>query len=85
VYRWHGAATGETGQVVRGEEISLETELPHGDGVDHAEGIALIEPDDGAAPRLLVVYDSPSPSRRPTPHSVLADSVVLAAAAGAGV
>jgi hypothetical protein len=85
VYRWHGAATGETGQVVRGEEISLETELPHGDGVDHAEGIALVEQGDGAGARLLVVYDSPSPSRRPTPHSVLADRLVLAAAAGAGV
>jgi hypothetical protein len=28
--------------------------------------------------RLLVVYDSPSPARRPTPHSVLADRVVVA-------
>jgi hypothetical protein len=80
VYRWHGAARGETGRVVRGEEISLETELPHGDGVDHAEGIALLAPGDPVGARLLVVYDSPSPARRPTPHSVLADRVMVATA-----
>lgn len=73
VYRWHGALTGRTGRVVRGEDIALETELPHGDGVDHAEGIALLEPGDIGGAQLLVVYDSPSPARRPTPHSVLAD------------
>jgi uncharacterized protein DUF3616 len=78
VFRWHGATTGESGPVVRGEEISLETELPHGDGVDHAEGIALLEPGDPGGARLLVVYDSPSPARRPTPNSVLADRVVIA-------
>jgi Protein of unknown function (DUF3616) len=82
VYRWHGAATGAAGQVIRGDEIRLETELPHGDGVDHAEGIALLEPGDAAGARLLVVYDSPSPARRPTTHSILADRVVVATAAG---
>jgi hypothetical protein len=75
VYRWHGAVAGRTGLVVRGDDITLETDLPHGDGVDHAEGIALLEPGDGAEARLLVVYDSPSPARRPTPHSVLADRI----------
>jgi Protein of unknown function (DUF3616) len=75
VYRWHGAVTGRTGRVVRGEDITLETDLPHGDGVDHAEGIALLDPADGAAAQLLVVYDSPSPARRPTPRSVLADRI----------
>ncbi len=85
VYRWHGALTHATGRVVRGEEITLETELPHGDGVDHAEGIALLEPGDDAGARLLVVYDSPSPARRPTPHSVLADRVVIPVASLARV
>ncbi|NMI02233.1 DUF3616 domain-containing protein [Pseudonocardia acidicola] len=74
VYRWHGAARAETPRVVRGEELTVETELPHGDGEDHAEGIALLP---GMPPRLLVVYDSPSARRRPTPHSVLADVVAL--------
>jgi hypothetical protein len=66
-----------TGRVVRGEEISLVTALPHGDGVDHPEGIALLEPGDAGGARLLVVYDSPSPARRPTSQSVLADRVVI--------
>jgi hypothetical protein len=79
VYRWHGAATAGTGRVVRDGDagITLETALPHGDGADHAEGIALLDGGDNAGARLLVVYDSPSQARRPTPHSVLADRVVL--------
>ncbi|MFC5996544.1 DUF3616 domain-containing protein [Pseudonocardia hispaniensis] len=75
VHRWHGGATAETGRVVRGDEITVETALPHGDGVDHAEGIALLAPGDPSGARLLVVYDSPAQARRPTPHSVLADVV----------
>jgi hypothetical protein len=51
----------------------METELPHGDGEDHPEGIALLA--DGADARLLVVHDSPSARRRPTPESVLVDRV----------
>ncbi|MEJ3658832.1 DUF3616 domain-containing protein [Actinomycetes bacterium KLBMP 9759] len=75
VYRWHGAATTDTSRVVRGAEISVERELPHGAGVDHAEGIALLA--DDAPARLLVVYDSPSTARRPTPDSVLADRLPI--------
>jgi hypothetical protein len=73
LYRWHRAARAEMSRVVRGAELTLETELRHGAGEDHAEGIALLA---GAADaRLLVVYDSPSQQRRPTPESVLADRV----------
>ncbi|MHA6796197.1 DUF3616 domain-containing protein [Pseudonocardia bannensis] len=74
VHRWHGAAHTEAHRVVRGDELTLEAELPHGDGVDHPEGIALLP---GEPPRLLVVHDSPSPARRPTPHMILADVVAL--------
>ena len=81
VHRWHGAAGG-TGSVVRGAEIGLEAELPHGDGVDHAEGIALLEPGDPLGARLLVVHDSPAPARRPTAHSLLADRVVVSSGQG---
>ena len=80
VYRWHGAAHAETSRVVRGAELTVEAELPHGAGEDHAEGIALLA---GAADaRLLVVYDSPSQRRRPTPESVLADRVRIGRPAG---
>ena len=42
LHRWHRAAHAETSRVVRGTELTLETELPHGAGEDHAEGIALL-------------------------------------------
>ncbi|GAA5157115.1 DUF3616 domain-containing protein [Pseudonocardia eucalypti] len=72
VYRWHDAAVAETSEVARGDELSVELELPYGDGDDHAEGIALL-PDS----RLLVVYDSPAEHRRPDEEVVLADVVRL--------
>jgi len=73
LHRWHRAAHAETSRVVRGAELTLETELPHGAGEDHAEGIALLG--EAADARLLVVYDSPAQQRRPTTESVLADRV----------
>jgi hypothetical protein len=76
VHRWCGAATAETGRVARKAELPVETVVTHGEGEDHAEGIALLTPDplDPRA-RLLVVYDSPATTRRPWPDTVLADRV----------
>ncbi|MGH3614252.1 MAG: DUF3616 domain-containing protein [Pseudonocardia sp.] len=78
IYRWHGAAATETSRVVRGDDLTLETEVSHGAGEDHAEGIALLG-DSTAGTRLLVVYDSPSTRRRPTPEAVLADRIRIGA------
>lgn len=76
IYRWHGAAVRDTPSVVRGDALTLVTEVSHGAGEDHAEGIALLAAGaDGAAPEMLVVFDSPGPHRRPTTHSVLADRI----------
>jgi Protein of unknown function (DUF3616) len=74
VHRWRGAA--ETGRLVRDGDLPVETVVPHGEGVDHAEGIALLAPDplDPRA-RLLIVYDSPARARRRWPDTVLADRV----------
>lgn len=77
VYRWHDAAVADTSEVARGDELTVELEVPYGDGDDHAEGIALLAGEDPAA--LLVVYDSPAGQRRPTPDVVLADVVRLPA------
>jgi uncharacterized protein DUF3616 len=79
VHRWPGAAATETGPVVREANVPVETVVDHGDGMDHAEGIALLpaNPFDPRA-RLLVVYDSPGPVRRPWPDTVLADRARLA-------
>jgi Protein of unknown function (DUF3616) len=76
----HRAAHAETSLVVRGADLTLEAKLPYGAGEDHAEGLALLAGAAGA--RLLVVYDSPSPQRRPTSESVLADRVRIGRPAG---
>ncbi|MGY2080259.1 DUF3616 domain-containing protein [Modestobacter sp. SYSU DS0657] len=76
VFRWHGALTAETPQVVRGEQLTREVDLPFGVGDDHAEGIGLLPGDDS---RLLVVYDSPAPSRLDDAGGVTADVVRLPA------
>ncbi|SHN57312.1 Acetyltransferase (GNAT) family protein [Geodermatophilus obscurus] len=75
VFRWHGALQADTPQVVRGDLLTRELDLPYGEGHDHAEGIGVLGPDDG--PRLLVVHDSPSPDRLTDDGSVLADVVRL--------
>ncbi|MGY1690694.1 GNAT family N-acetyltransferase [Geodermatophilus sp. SYSU D01105] len=81
VSRWHGALQADTPQVVRGDLLTRELDLPSGEGCDHAEGIGLLGPADG--PRLLVVYDSPSPDRLTDDGSVLADVLRLPTAGGA--
>jgi hypothetical protein len=62
IYRWTGALGAGASAVVTHDRLGHLLDVPYGDGVDHAEGLALIEPD-GAARRVLVVYDSPAPSR----------------------
>jgi hypothetical protein len=74
VFRWHDACAAETPQVVRGDLLTREVDLPFGLGTDHAEGIGLLGDD-----RLLVVYDSPSPTRL-TEDGVVADVVAISSA-----
>ena len=62
IYRWTGALETGTSEVVTHDRLEHLLDVPYGDGVDHAEGLTLIEPD-GAARRLLVVYDSPAAAR----------------------
>jgi diamine N-acetyltransferase len=75
VVRWHGALQADTPQVVRDDLLTRELDLPYGEGHDHAEGIGVLGPAD--SPRLLVVYDSPSPARLTDDGGVLADVVRL--------
>ncbi len=72
VYRWRGAAQIQAPDVVHREELHRELDLPHGEGDDHAEGIALLP-----SGELLAVYDSPAAHRLPEPGIVLADVVAL--------
>jgi len=75
VFRWHGALVADAPQVVRGELLTRELDLPSGEGCDHAEGIGVLGP--AGSRRLLVVHDSPSPARLGDDGSVLADVVRL--------
>ncbi|WP_131740909.1 DUF3616 domain-containing protein [Actinomadura roseirufa] len=75
--RWRGAASADAAEIVTAEELEVLGELPHGDGDDHAEGIAVLDESDGSGTRLLVVYDSPSPERLTEHGGVLADVVNL--------
>ncbi len=49
--------------MVRGKRLTVEMEIPFGQGTDHAEGIAIV-PDAGVPGEVLVVYDSPGEERK---------------------
>ena len=76
LYRWRGAARNRRHTAVRRADLPRVADLPYGqgedEGADHAEGVTLLSDDDA----LLVVYDSPAPSRV-LPDGVLADVVRL--------
>ena len=72
VYRWHGACRAETPQVVRGDLLTREIELPYGEGDDHAEGIGLL----GDGPAASSSTTAPPPPGSPT-TACLADVVAL--------
>lgn len=62
VFRWRDALGHEKGKCIDGRQLEMLLDLPYGDRVDHPEGITLFE-QNGAAPLLLVVYDSASGGR----------------------
>ncbi len=74
VFRWRDAMSAQEPQVVRDEQLPRVLVLAYGEGDDHAEGIGLLDEDSG---QLLVVYDSPAPSRLDGAGCVTADVVRL--------
>lgn len=72
VFRWEVGAAGSKETVVWPDEFGAGVlTVPHGEGFDRAEGIALVP---GAErPSVLVVYDSPSEERRVGDAAVRAD------------
>ena len=73
VFRWHDALRRRRcRRSCAATLLTREIDLPYDVGTDHAEGIGLIGDD-----RLLVVYDSPSPTRLGTDGGVTADLVQL--------
>ncbi|GAA4962892.1 DUF3616 domain-containing protein [Kineococcus glutinatus] len=78
VHRWLGARTHDAPALLRAEQVPAVLVLAHGEGEDHAEGIALLdERGRGGAKRLLVVHDSPAATRHTDAGAVLADVVDL--------
>jgi hypothetical protein len=78
--RWKGGAAPEGESLVRGERLEKVMQVPHGDGVDHAEGITLFRAP-GRDTAVLVVYDSPSEARKAPGGCVYADLFPLAGSA----
>lgn len=52
--------------------LTLEFDLPYGEGTDHAEGMALLPLGNGSS-GLLIVHDAPHDDRRLGPNTILAD------------
>lgn len=77
VLRWRGAARCETSCVLEASELEPVLELPFGEACDHAEGIALLRKTPDSLPALLVVYDSPAPSRQVGASGLRADVFAL--------
>lgn len=72
VFRWKGGAAVSAESVVWSDELGGPVlSVPHGEGVDRAEGMALVP---GAnPPAVLVVYDAPSEARKVAGRAVRAD------------
>ncbi|WP_433471850.1 DUF3616 domain-containing protein [Spirillospora sp. CA-142024] len=77
VVRWRDAARADAPEIVTAGELEVLGDLPHGDGDDHAEGIAVLDEPGARGTRVLVVYDSPSPGRLTADGGVLADVIDL--------
>jgi hypothetical protein len=56
--------------------VSVVTDIPHGNGNDHAEGICLFT-QGHSEPALLVVYDEADPKRLRDAQTVIADLFAL--------
>jgi hypothetical protein len=78
VYRWKGGAhpPGDGDTVVFQENVVKILDVPYGTGEDHAEGMTFNQ-GSGERRSLLLVYDSPSPSRMGGQASFIADAFDL--------
>lgn len=79
VLRWPGAAQCEGPCLLEAGMLQPVLEIPHGEGCDHAEGLALYCPQGARGEALLVVYDSPAPSRQVGVSGLRADVFPLRA------
>ena len=72
VFRWEGGAAVGAESLVWSDDLGDPVlSVPHGEGGDRAEGMALLP--GGGRPAVLIVYDSPSESRKVGDRAVRAD------------
>lgn len=64
IFRWRNGARPSEESVVFAQDIETLAEVPFGIGVDHAEGMTLHRAEGGQGLSVLVVYDTPSESRK---------------------
>ncbi|MFZ4656885.1 MAG: DUF3616 domain-containing protein [Caldilineaceae bacterium] len=76
VFRWPGGTQVEQEQLVPRTALVKVVDLPHNNGEDYAEGIALFRPSTNDADSLLVVYDSVSKERQIGESTVTVDRVI---------
>lgn len=76
VYCWSGGAQPASASLTGRKSLSVVAEIPHGEGNDHAEGIALLPQANGQA-ALLVVYDNAAESRKRGNDTVMADLLTI--------
>lgn len=72
LFRWIGGAEAACDEVVHEDRLVRLFDVPHGPGVDRAEGMTLWEEND-AGGQVLVVYDAPAERRRTGTAGVYAD------------
>lgn len=72
VFRWIGGAEADCDEVVHADRLVRLFDVPHGPGIDRAEGMTLWE-GNGAGEQVLVVYDAPGERRRTGAAGVYAD------------
>jgi hypothetical protein len=77
VFRWQGGAQSHEESLVSRDTLQKILEIPYGQGIDHAEGMALFTPADSDTRSLLVVYDSASKDRQTGTSAVKADIFTL--------
>ncbi|MNP31347.1 hypothetical protein D3C76_1244650 [compost metagenome] len=79
VMRWRNGAIPQGESLVFEAQLSKVLDVPYGQGVDHAEGITLLQVKDMQEPSLLVVYDATAERRKQGKSAVQVDVFPLPA------
>lgn len=77
VFRWPGGCAPTDEAVVPADALQRILEVPYGEGVDHAEGMALFSPDGDLPNSLLIVYDAAADDRKSGKSAVTVDILEL--------